>query len=100
MRQVKSVSRLVKKANHAETSRVDVRFVVLGRASKVVSAPEARALTNRTRLPREVVTLLSENAKRIEVCYYDWPKQEYRTGSALKKYLKRVPSTYSPGLSQ
>jgi len=100
MRQLESLSHLVEKAIHAETSRVDVRFVVLGRATKVVSAPKAGASTNGTLLPREVVTLLSEDAKWVEVRYYDWSKQEYCTGWALKKYLKRVPSTYAPGLSE
>jgi hypothetical protein len=49
-------------------------------------------------LQQEVVRPISEDGKWIEIEYYHWLHQEYRTGWALKKYFQRVarPATHNP----
>ena len=46
-------------------------------------------------VPNEVVKVLDKKGKWIEVEYYHWLHEEYRTGWVLKKYLERVPANYS-----
>ena len=79
----------------AEAKRVDERFVVSERVVTVRLEPRSRSATVAKLLPREVVVPVSEQGKWIQFEYYHWLLQEHRTGWALKKYFKRVPSTYN-----
>ena len=78
-----------------ETKRANDRFVVLDRVTTVRSDPENRSLIMSKLFPREVVKPLAEQGKWIQIEYYDWLRQQYHSGWALKKYFKRVPTTYA-----
>ena len=73
-----------------EASRQEQRFVVKGRVAVVRSKPEHGAAVLGKLLPNEVVRPISEDGKWIEIEYYHWLHQEYRTGWVLKKYFLRV----------
>lgn len=92
---IERLSSLVERALVAEAKRVDERFVVSERVVTVRLEPRSGSATVAKLLPREVVVPVSEQGKWIQFEYYHWLLQEHRTGWALKKYFKRVPSTYS-----
>ena len=73
-----------------EASRQEQRFVVKERVAVVRSKPEHGAAVLGKLLPNEVVRPISEDGKWIEIEYYHWLHQEYRTGWVLKKYFLRV----------
>ena len=58
------------------------------------SKPEHGAGVEGKLLPNEVVKALDKKGKWIEIEYYHWLHEEYRTGWVLKKYLERVPANY------
>lgn len=70
----------------------ETQFVVRSRVATIRTSPRAGATTIAEIFPNQVVTLLEEDGKWIEVSYFDWLKQEVRTGWVLKKYLVRVPT--------
>lgn len=70
----------------------EIQFVVRSRVAAIRTMPRAGAATVAEIFPNQVVTLHDEVGKWIEVSYFDWLKQEVRTGWVLKKYLVRVPS--------
>lgn len=70
----------------------EIQFVVRSRVAAIRTMPRAGAATVAEIFPNQVVTLQHEDGKWIEVSYFDWLKQEVRTGWVLKKYLVRVPS--------
>ena len=94
-KQFLALSRLVELAVEHEVKRAEVRFVVLDRVATVRSDPENGSTVVSKLLPKEVVKPIGEQGKWIEIEYYDWLFQDYRTGWSLKKYFKRVPPTYS-----
>ncbi len=69
-----------------------IQFVVRSRVATIRTSPRAGSTAIAEIFPNQVVTLLDEDGKWIEVEYFDWLKQEMRTGWVLKKYLVRVPS--------
>lgn len=69
----------------------ETQFVVRSRVATIRTSPRARAIAIAEIFPNQVVSLLDEEGKWIEVSYFDWLKQEVRTGWVLKKYLVRVP---------
>ncbi|CAG9933761.1 hypothetical protein [Candidatus Nitrotoga arctica] len=93
--QLEALSNLVLIAIEKETKRANDRFVVLDRVATVRSDPENRSLIVSKLFPREVVKPLAEQGKWIQIEYYDWLRQQYHSGWALKKYFKRVPTTYA-----
>lgn len=70
----------------------EIQFVVRSRVATVRTSPSAGTAVVAKIFPNQVVTLLDENGKWIEVSYFDWLNQEVRTGWVLKKYLVRVPT--------
>lgn len=70
----------------------EVQYVVRTRVTKIRIAPKAGSKVVAEIFPNQVVTLVGNNGKWIEVKYFDWLKQEVRTGWILKKYLIRVPA--------
>lgn len=70
----------------------ETQFVVRSRVATIRTSPRAGATAIAEIFPNQVVTLLDEDGKWIEVSYFDWLKQEVRTGWVLKKYLVRVPN--------
>lgn len=93
-KQLESLSILVERALVKETLRSQTRFVVLERVATVRLSPRAGASIEGKLLPREVVTLVSEEGKWIEIRYFHWVLKEYQTGWVLKKYFTRVPASY------
>lgn len=92
-KKLESLSLLLELALAKEARIVDTRFVTLERGAIVYKRSESGAPKKGRLLPREVVTLVSEDGKWIEVRYYDWSSREYATGWVLKKYFARVPSS-------
>lgn len=70
----------------------ETQFVVRSRVTTIRTSPRAGAMAIAEIFPNQVVTRLDENGKWIEVSYFDWLKQEVKTGWVLKKYLMRVPT--------
>ena len=73
----------------------ETQFVVRARVATIRAFPKGGSSVIAEIFPNQVVTLIGENGKWIEVQYFDWLKQEIRTGWVLKKYLVRVPSSKS-----
>ena len=96
---IEALTNLVQKALVQEAKRQEERFVVRERVAVVRSGPEHGSAVVGKLLPREVVRPVSEQGKWIEIGYYHWLHQEYRTGWALKKYFQRVARPDSQGLS-
>lgn len=97
---IESLAKLVEKALVQEAKRQEERFVVRDRVAVVRSKPEHGSSLVGKLLPQEVVRPVSEDGKWIEIEYYHWFHQEYRTGWALKKYFHRVPRPASHGPSE
>ncbi|WP_419203925.1 SH3 domain-containing protein [Bordetella trematum] len=93
--QIRSLTVLLERALVAAAQTQDERFVVRERTATVRSKPEHGAMVEGKLLPNEVVKALDKKGKWIEVEYYHWLHEEYRTGWVLKKYLERVPASYS-----
>lgn len=87
---IESLAKLVEKALVQEAKQQEVRFVVRDRVAEVRAKPEHGSTRVGKLLPQEVVRPVSEDGKWIEIEYYHWLHQEYRTGWALKKYFQRV----------
>lgn len=68
-------------------------FVVRTRVALVREEPRSGSKLVAQVFPNQVVTLLSERGKWIEVEYFDWLAQEERSGWCLKKYFERIPFT-------
>ena len=94
---IESLAKLVEKALVREAKQQEERFVVRDRVAVVRTKPEHGSSVVGKLLPLEVVRPVSEEGKWIEIEYYHWLHQEYRTGWALKKYFQRVarPETHS-----
>jgi hypothetical protein len=99
MRQLESLSRLVEKALEQATKAKEERFVVRERTATVRSKPEHGSAMEGKLLPNEVVRAIDKNGKWVEVEYYHWLHEEFRTGWVLKRYLERVPANYSKAKS-
>lgn len=97
---IETLSNLVVIALQKEAKRTDERFVVLERVATIRSKPESGSALVSKLLPREVVQPIAEEGKWIEVQYYDWLRQGYHTGWALKKYFKRVPANHHQLMSK
>ncbi|MDQ1831592.1 hypothetical protein [Massilia scottii] len=87
-KQLQSLSILVEKAIIKEAARKSTRFVVLHRDVAIRRQPQSGTPVDSWLLPREVVTLVSEQGKWIEVRYYHWVLRKYQTGWALKNTLR------------
>jgi len=92
--QIRSLTILLDRALVAAARAHDERFVVRERTATVRSKPEHGAGVEGKLLPNEVVKALDKKGKWIEIEYYHWLHEEYRTGWVLKKYLERVPANY------
>lgn len=94
---IEALTKLVEKALVQEARQQEERFVVRDRVSVVRAKPRHGSASVGKLLPNEVVNLVSEDGKWIEIRYYHWLHQEYRTGWALKKYFQRVARPESNG---
>lgn len=94
MKQIQSLSILIEKALVQAAKEPEDRFVVRKRTATVRLKPKHGAAAEGKLLPNEVVRAIDRNGKWVEVEYYHWLYEEYRTGWVLKKYLERVPANH------
>lgn len=92
--QIQSLTVLIEKALVQAAQAPEERFVVRERPATVRSKPEHGSAVEGKLMPNEVVRAIDKDGKWVEVEYYHWLREEYRTGWVLKKYLERVPSNY------
>jgi hypothetical protein len=95
LRQLESLNRLVEKALEQAAKAQEERFVVRERTVTVRSEPEHGSAVEGKLMPNEVVRAVGRKGRWVEVEYFHWLHEEYRTGWVLKHYLERVPVNYS-----
>lgn len=93
--QIQNLTVLIGQALAQAAQEPQVRFVVRGRPATVRSKPEHGAPVEGKLLPNEVVHAIDRKGRWVEIEYYHWLHEEYRTGWVLKHYLERVPANYS-----
>lgn len=94
IRQLESLTRLVEKALKQVDKAEQERFFVRARTATIRAKPVHGSTVEGKLLPNEVVRIINKDRKWVEVEYYHWLHEEYRTGWVLKKYLERVPGHY------
>lgn len=95
LRQLESLNRLVEKTLLQTVKQQEERVVVRERTATVRSKPKHGAAIEGKLMPNEVMRVIDKHGKWVEVEYYHWLHEEYRTGWVLKKYLERVPANHS-----
>ncbi len=98
--QIQNLTVLIEKALVQAAQAPEERFVVRERIATVRSKPEHGSIVEGKLMPNEVVRAIDRDGKWVEVEYYHWLHEEYRTGWVLKKYLERVPANYAKARSQ
>ena len=86
---------LIEKALMQAAQAPEERFVVRERTATVRSKSEHGSSVQGKIMPNEVVRAIDKDGMWVEVEYYHWLHEEYRTGWVLKKYLERVPANYA-----
>ena len=89
---LEALSRMVERMLEQSAPKTvgEVDFVVRSRVALIRAVGKSGSHLVAEVFPNQVVKLVSENGKWIEVRYFDWNAQEERTGWALKKYFLRV----------
>lgn len=98
--QIQNLTLLIEKALVQAAQAPDERFVVRERIATVRSKPEHGSSVQGKLMPNEVVRAIDKDGRWVEVEYYHWLREEYRTGWVLKKYLERVPANYAKARGQ
>jgi len=93
--QIQRLTNLIEQNLAQITQKSEDRFVVRDRIATVRSKPEHGAAIEGKLFPNEVVLSIDRKGRWVEVEYYHWLQEEYRTGWVLKHYLERVPANYS-----
>lgn len=93
--QIQNLTVLIEKALVQAAQVPEERFVVRERPATVRSKPEHGSAMESQLMPNEVVRMTDKEGKWVEIEYYHWLHEEYRTGWVLKKYLERVPANYA-----
>lgn len=91
--QIQRLTALIEKTLVQAAQEPEERLVVRERIATVLSKPEHGAAMEGKLMPNEVVRKIDKDGKWVEVEYYHWLHEEYRTGWVLKKYLERVPAS-------
>lgn len=94
VQQIQSLTVLIEKALVQAAKAPEERFVVRERPATVRLKPEHGSAVEGKLMPNEVIRAIDKDGKWVEVEYYHWLHEEYRTGWVMKKYLERVPSNY------
>lgn len=94
VQQIQNLTTLIERALVKVAQEPEERFVVRERIATVRSKPEHGSAVDGKLMPNEVVRAIDKDGKWVEVQYYHWLREEYRTGWVLKKYLERVPANY------
>lgn len=92
--QIQSLRILIEDALVQAAQKPKERFVVRERPATIRSKPEHGTTVEGKLMPNEVVQVLEKDGKWVEVEYYHWLHEEYRTGWVMKKYLERVPANH------
>jgi hypothetical protein len=93
--QIQNLTTLIERTLVQTAQEPEERLVVRERIATVLSKPKHGAAMEGKLMPNEVVRKIDKDGKWVEVEYYHWLHEEYRTGWVLKKYLERVPANYS-----
>lgn len=93
--QIQNLTVLIGQALAKAAIQPEERFVVRERPATVRAEPEHGSPVQGKLLPNEVVRALERKGRWVEIEYYHWLHEEYRTGWVLKHYLERVPASYS-----
>lgn len=93
--QIQNLTVLIEKALVQAAQVPEERFVVRERPATVRSKPGHGSAVEGKLLPNEVVRAIDKDGKWVQIEYYHWLREEYRTGWVLKKYLERVPANYA-----
>ena len=93
--QIQNLTVLIGQALAKAAIEPEERFVVRERPATVRAEPEHGSPVQGKLLPNEVVRALERKGRWVEIEYYHWLHEEYRTGWVLKHYLERVPASYS-----
>ncbi len=90
--QIQNVEKLLEKIVVAnQNPRISgVEYIVKNRNTKVRSSPQNGSKIIAEIYPNQIVRLINQEGKWIEVEYYDWLEMKSTTGWILKKYLKRI----------
>lgn len=92
--QIQNLTILIEKTLVQAAQDPAERLVVRDRIATVRSNPEYGSSMEGLLMPNEVVSKTDKDGKWVEIEYYHWLHEEYRTGWVLKKYLERVPANY------
>lgn len=98
--QIQNLTTLIEKTLVQAAQEPEERLVVRERIATVRSRPEHGSAIEGQLMPNEVVRKIDKDSKWVEVKYYHWLHEEYRTGWVLKKYLERVPANYAKALGK
>lgn len=93
--QIQTLTVLIGQALAKAAIQPEERFVVRERPATVRAEPEHGSPVQGKLLPNEVVRALERKGRWVEIEYYHWLHEEYRTGWVLKHYLERVPASFS-----
>lgn len=93
--QIQNLTTLIEKTLVQAAQEPEERLVVRDRIAAVRSKPEHGSAMEGQLMPNEVVRKTDKDGKWVEIEYYHWLHEEYRTGWVLKKYLERVPANYA-----
>jgi len=93
--QIQSLTVLIEKALIQAAQASQERFVIRERTATVRAKPKHGSSVQGKLMPNEVVRVIGKDGKWMEVEYYHWLQEEYRTGWILNKYLERVPANYA-----
>jgi hypothetical protein len=94
-KQIQNLTTLIEKTLVQAAQEPEERLVVRERIATVRSKPEHGSAMEGLLMPNEVVRKIDKDGKWVEIEYYHWMHEEYRTGWVLKKYLERVPANYA-----
>lgn len=94
-KQIQNLTTLIEKTLVQAAQESEERLVVRDRIATVRSKPEHGSAIEGQLMPNEVVRKTDKDGKWVEIEYYHWLHEEYRTGWVLKKYLERVPANYA-----
>lgn len=98
--QIQNLTTLIGKTLVQAAQEPEERLVVRDRIATVRSKPEHGSAMEGQLMPNEVVRKTDKDGKWVEIEYYHWLHEEYRTGWVLKKYLERVPANYAKAHQQ
>lgn len=98
--QIQNLTILIEKTLVQAAQEPEERMVVRDRIATVRSKPDHASPMQGQLMPNEVVRKTDKDGKWVEIEYYHWLHEEYRTGWVLKKYLERVPANYAKAHQQ